>query len=114
MKLMIQFVLAGLLAIMPMTSFAHSNHAPVEPVTAEQASNIAGGVVQNLVLNKKLGDSWKSVKPTPATRRDTQYGPVWVVVFKNAEETDRSKQSLSVFVDEFGSPITANHEDKLQ
>jgi hypothetical protein len=114
MKTIIQFVLAGVLTIMPMVSFAHSNHAPVEPVTAEQVGNIAGGVVQNLVRNKKLADSWKAVKPTPATRRDTRYGPVWVVTFSNAEEVDKSKQSLSVFVDEFGSPLTANHEGKLQ
>lgn len=114
MKKMIQFVLAGILAIIPMMSLAHSNHAPVEPVSAEQASNIAGGVVQNLVRNKKLADSWKAVKPTPATQRDTQYGPVWVVTFKNAEEADESKQSLYVFIDEFGSPVTANHEGKLK
>jgi len=114
MKKLIQIVLAGFLAITPMMLLAHSNHAPIEPVTAEQASNIAGDVVQNLVRNKKLADSWKAAKPTPATRRDTQYGPVWVVTFKNAEEVDESKMSLYVFVDEFGSPVTANHEGKLK
>ena len=113
MKRLIQLAFITLMAVMPVSLMAHSNHASFDPVTAEQAEAVAEKTVQSLVNNKQLADSWKTSKKQPIAQKETRYGKVWVVVFTNENEKGEAKRTLHVFIDEFGNPISANHEGKI-
>lgn len=113
MKRLIQIAFMTLMALMPVQLMAHSNHASFDPVTAEQAEAVADKTVQNLVNSKQLAESWKTSSKKPATQRESRYGKVWVVVFKNDNVKEEDKRNLHVFIDEFGNPISANHEGKI-
>ncbi|WP_290580058.1 DUF6488 family protein [Ketobacter sp.] len=113
MKNLVQCIVIALMAMMPVQLMAHANHASFDPVTAEQAEAVAEKTVHNLVSSKQLAESWKSSKKQPVTQRETRYGKVWVVVFTNDSEKAEDKRTLHVFVDEFGNPISANHEGKI-
>ncbi len=113
MQTFVKLMFATLLAMAPLTLVAHSNHASFDPITQEQAEEAANNIVKNLVTTKQLPESWKTAKQQPITQRDTKHGTVWVVVFKNDNEKDESKQTLHVFVDEFGNPVSANHTGEL-
>lgn len=113
MKSLIQLAFITLMAIMPVSLMAHSNHVSFDPVTAQQAEAVAEKTVHNLVTNKQLAESWKTSKKQPVTQRETRYGKVWVIVFKNDNVKEEDKRTLHVFVDEFGNPISANHEGEI-
>ena len=92
---------------------AHSNHTSMEPVTQAEASTKAGAVVQNLVTNQKLDNSWKQAKAQRVTEHQTPDGTLWDVQYQNPQEKDAAKQTLHVFIDEMGNVVTANHDGKL-
>lgn len=114
MNIIFKLMLAVALMLSPLKLMAHADHGSFETIDGVQAARVAGEVVKSLVADKKLPDSWKNAKPSAATSRETKYGPVWVVNFQNPEEKEASKKSLYVFLDEFGNPVAANHEGKLE
>lgn len=113
MKRLIQLAFIALMAVMPVHLMAHSNHASFDPITEEQAVTIADKVVQGLITSKQLAESWKTAKKQPVTQKETHYGKVWVIAFKNDTVKEEDKRTLHVFLDEFGNPISANHEGAI-
>ena len=113
MKILIHILFVSLLAITPIKLMAHANHGSFTPISQAKAEDTANKLVQNLVNTKKLAASWKSAAAEKAVKKETNRGPVWEIIFNNSQEEDDSKKTLHVFLDEFGNPITANHDGKM-
>lgn len=114
MNITIKLMLAATLMLSPLKLMAHADHGSFETIDGVQATRVASEVVQSLVADKKLTDNWMNAKPSAAKTQKTKYGPVWVVDFQNPEEKDANKKILYIFLDEFGNPVAANHEGKLE
>lgn len=114
MNIIFKFLLAVIFMLSPLKLMAHADHGSFETIDGLQATKVASEAVQSLVTDKKLPDSWKNAKPSAAITRESKYGPVWVVSFQNPEEEDTSKKTLYVILDEFGNPVSANHEGEAE
>lgn len=79
------------------------------PIEKEQAIQTASNVVFALISEEKVDPSWKNVKNAEAIKKDRQYGPEWVVSFKNLNVEDLSKQTLYVFLAIDGQYLGANY-----
>ena len=88
-----------------------STTQPRLPIEKEQAIQTASNVVSVFVTKKMLESSWNEVKPAAANKRDRQYGPEWVVSFKNPNIEDQTKQTLYVFLSIDGQYLGADYSD---
>ena len=108
-----RWLFAGCLLLASVQATAHPFHDNIEPVSEAKASILADRVVTFLVGSKKLPLSWQNKQLKTVRTRDTTLGTVWVVVFENPEESNASRSTLFIFLDELGNPISANFDGKL-
>lgn len=91
---------------------SHS-HAVAEPVSKDQVTQRAAGVIQQLVNSEKIASTWANASSGEAEKKSTSAGELWVVQFANPDATDQDKANVFVFVDEYGNAVGANHTGEL-
>lgn len=108
-----------LLAIASIPAFAGGNHShghshSHEPaaVNEDVAKDNASKVVSKLIEEKKLDESWSSIKATSVEKKMVNNKPEWVVTFVNNTVTDTTKQKLYIFHTAGGEYIAANFTGK--
>ena len=104
-SLLIFFLITGNAAF---AGSGHS-HGPATPITKAQALKKATNIVKNFVKKSTLAPSWAERKPAFAEKRQSKYGPEWVIVFDNPGVKDKEKQTLYVFLTLSGQFIAANY-----
>lgn len=109
----LKHLLASVLFLVPLGLAAHPGHGNEEPVTQEQAALNGDRVVVALVQSNKLAASWQGRAHKAIETRQTSVGPIWVVSYENAAESDKAKQTLYLFFDEYGGFIGGNHTGKF-
>ncbi|MCW8886161.1 MAG: DUF6488 family protein [Motiliproteus sp.] len=85
------------------------SHAPVD---ANKASTIATKVVSTLVKNNVIESSWNTVKIGNIEQKAFGSNREWVATFSNPQITDKSKQTLYIFLTLSGEYLAANYTGK--
>ena len=83
-----------------------------DPVSQKKAEEIAMKSVARLVDKGKVDKSWKSVSVAKSEKKKFGNKMEWVVSFKNDKVSDKSKQTLYVFLSLTGNYIAANYTGK--
>ena len=109
MKIFKGILFGSLLTLFALLASAHPNHGDEAPISSAEASAIGSRAVSLLIDNRKLAESWQQKQLREVTSRQTSAGLVWVVRYENANEEDKTKRTLYIFVDEFGGFIGGNH-----
>ena len=111
MRLLITTVFALLLLFVgpAMAGAGHDHGHSHDPVTQEQAEQIAMKRVSALAEEGKVDSSWKSVTVQKSEKKKFGDNLEWVVMFKNENVADPSKQTLYVFLTIEGEYLAANY-----
>lgn len=83
-----------------------------DPVSQMKAEEIAIKSVAGLVGKGKIDKSWKSIGVAKSEKKKFGKKMEWVVSFKNDKVSDKSKQTLYVFLSLTGNYIAANYTGK--
>jgi len=100
------YALGAMLMLFVATAHAHGagDHDDGSPIDRNEAVTRADQVVALLVKRAKLRPSWRGVRASDATTRQTPEGlTLWVVAYENPAETSKAARTLYVFVDQFGN-----------
>jgi hypothetical protein len=93
---------------------AHANHGTSEPEKVseqkaiESATNTFGFLLKKGILDK----TWAKVKAASAGQKQVDGHTEWVVLFTNPAVTDKSKETLFIFLRADGSYLAANFTGK--
>lgn len=110
-------LLSTLLLLLTPFAFAGSGHDhghghSHEPVTQQQAEIKAAGIVNNLVNNGVINQSWTNTQASKSEKKEFGGNLEWVVSFKNDSVDDPQKRSLYIFLSLTGNYIAANYTGK--
>lgn len=84
---------------------SHSN----TPVNQTAAESKAAKIVAGFIADKKLAESWSSVKVNSAEKISFKGNNEWQIIFVNKAVADTKKQKLYVFLTLGGDYIAANY-----
>jgi hypothetical protein len=90
----------------------HGHSHSHDPVSQNQAEEVAIKSVAQLIEKGKIDGSWQSVKVAKSEKKKFGNNLEWVVSFSNDKITDPEKQTLYVFVSLTGEYIAANYTGK--
>jgi hypothetical protein len=82
------------------------------PITQQQAREFAKLVVDAMLREKAVGESWSKATVASADKKKRGRKTEWVVVFNNPAESDPAKRKLYVFLDLEGEYVAANHSGR--
>lgn len=109
-------ILCTLTLLLFSCSFAYAgaghSHAPVTPVTEQQAIVKATTIVKTLVKKGKVDNSWQEITALSSNKQMTKGGQEWLITFNNPQIADQGKQTLYVFLNLGGEYIAANYSGK--
>ena len=109
----IQTVILSLtLFLSPLSAFAGAGHdhgAPREPVSQQQAEQIASRVVETFVSKGTLEKSWSNTRVEKAEQKQFGDSLEWVIIYKNETASDPEKGTLYVFMTLGGEFLAANY-----
>jgi len=107
---------SAVLFLSPVSVFAGSGHDHGHdhghshaPITQGEIETVAKSGMLNLVEQKKIDDSWKSVAIEKAIKKEFNGSEEWVISFKNEAISDASKQTIYIFLTLSGEFIAANY-----
>jgi hypothetical protein len=101
---MIKFFLTAVLLIASEISFGHGDHIPpVASCPAKECSKeqIEAGVpnaIQLLTKSGKIDSNWLTSKIEKIEQKQFAKGPEWVATLFDANQKDKSKQKLFIFI----------------
>ena len=107
-------IITVFLSCIPFFAFAGSGHDHGHghahaAVSQEQAVANATLLVQELVEQGHVENSWLPVQAESSEQKVFEGAPEWVVVFKNEAVADTAEQTLYVFLTMAGEIIAANY-----
>lgn len=110
-------LLSTLLLLLSPLAFAGSGHDhghghSHEPVTQQQAEQSATRIVNSLVNNGVINQSWINTQASKSEKKDFSGNLEWVVSFQNDSISDPQKRTLYIFLSVTGSYIAANYTGK--
>ena len=95
--------------VTPVIAGSGHSHGPAKaPVSGEVAASQALEAVKELASTGKIDASWVGIKESKVEQKTFNNGPEWVVMYKNQEIKDGTKQTLYVFLTLSGEYIAAN------
>jgi len=107
-------VLLVLFSINVSANEEHNSHGggnPYEefgiPIVENQAVDFSRSIINRLVENKKLIDSWLDVTHVRSEKKVFKADPEWVVSFKNDKVTG-DKEVIYIFLSQYGDFLGAN------
>ena len=129
MQTLLKTAIAGLaLTFTSGTLYAHSSHkhaahgdAPtqdelstehIQKVSEEEIQRVAHKQVLNLIEKEKIEKSWSDAPVLTMEKKQFNRNTEWVVIYKNKEIKDQTKQTLYIFVNLYGKVTGANHTGK--
>lgn len=85
---------------------SHQSHGTI---SGDEAATRALMKVEQLVEKGKIPASWLGLTASSVEQKSYSQGPEWVVVFRNPQVSDSSKQALYIFFSLDGHYIAANY-----
>ena len=117
MKLLFTVYLLSL-SFVALAHDGHDSHGGGNPykefgivIEEEQAVSFSKSIIQKLVKNKKLTDSWNDVVHLTSEQKVFKKEPEWVVAFKNNKE-EGDKAIIYIFLSLYGDFMGANFTGK--
>ena len=111
--LLATFIAASLVFAMPIgqavAGSGHSHGHSHEKISGEEAVKRASNAISKLSNAKKIDTSWTGIAADEVKKKTFSKGPEWVVIFKNANIKDPSKQTLYLFISLYGDILGANY-----
>jgi len=108
-------LLSTLILLLSPLAFAGSGHDhghSHEPVTQQQAEQQAAKIINNLVNNGVINQSWNNTLASKSEKKEFGANTEWVVSFKNEAVDDPQKRTLFIFLSLTGNYIAANYTGK--
>ena len=87
----------------------HDHGVPLEPVTQQQAEQIASQVVSTFSRKDDIDQSWSNIKVDKSEKKEFGSNFEWVVSYKNETISDSKKRTLYIFLTLGGEFIAANY-----
>lgn len=107
-----RFVMWSVLSFaLPATAPASAHPGHYEPgpeASIDELKQAAVGVVEMLIKEGKLDDTWKGLSPESPLAEDFMGVQCWLVKVSNPKAADKDKRTLYVFFTEQGVPLGAN------
>ena len=104
----------GLFSISTMAGGGHDHghsHSQTQ-INKDTAGKKAQTIVTGLVKRQKIDKTWKGIAANSIEKKGVGNIQEWLVIFKNKNITDKSKQKLYVFLTLGGDYIAANFTGK--
>jgi hypothetical protein len=87
----------------------HGHGHSHEPVTQQQAEQIASRMVSSLTKNGVIDKTWGGTKVEKSEQKTFDGRPEWVVSYKNEKVSDLQKRTLYIFLTLTGEYLAANY-----
>ena len=84
----------------------------IQKVSTEHIQRVANKQVLNLIEKGKITKSWSDAPVSNMEKKQFHRTTEWVVIYKNKEIKDHTKQTLYIFVNLYGKVTGANHTGK--
>lgn len=95
-------------------AWSHGDHGHSAPVSRQAVESRSGAVIQQLLRQNVLNQSWGKSPIVSTDKQETAYGHMWIVKYHNAAEQDTQKRDLYIFFDLSGNAVSANHLGTLE
>jgi len=92
-----------------MAGSGHDHGHSHETISSDTAKSKATGKVKQMTDAGKIDASWVTVTPVSVEQITYSQGPEWVIIFKNDNVSETSKQTLYLFFSLDGRYIAANY-----
>ena len=102
------FILVSILTLFSGTAAAGTGHSH-DPVTQQQAEQVATGILSTLVKRSVIEESWSGTEVKMSEKKVFDGQTEWVVSYKNDAVSDPSKRTLYIFLTLTGDYIAANY-----
>jgi hypothetical protein len=109
------FILTFVLTLFSSAVLAGTDHdhgVPLEPVTQQQAEQIASRIVSTFSRKDEIDQSWNNIKVDKSEKKSFSGNLEWVVSYKNEAVSDPEKRALYIFLTLGGEFIAANYTGK--
>ncbi|WP_324172841.1 DUF6488 family protein [Sulfurimonas sp.] len=91
----------------------HSHSAPIKAeINKTRVQEIATQEVKRLIINKKIDSSWSAIPISNIKKTKYNYNNEWVVSFENSKIKEKDKQTLYIFVSNYGKITGTNYTGK--
>ncbi|MCD6212756.1 MAG: hypothetical protein J7J02_07210 [Sulfurovum sp.] len=84
----------------------------IQKVSEEHIQRVANKQMLNLIEKAKIAKSWSDAPVSNMEKKPFHRTTEWVVIYKNQEIKDQTKQTLYIFVNLYGKVTGANHTGK--
>ena len=101
-------IVLPLLAFTAIAGPGHDHSHSHDPVTQQEAEQLAMKQVERLVKKGKIDNSWQSMPVSTVETKQFGDSTEWVVAFNNQSLPDPAKQTLYVFLSMSGEYLAAN------
>ena len=92
-----------------MAGSGHDHGHSHDTISSDTAMNKASSKVKQMADAGKIDASWATITAASVEQVTYTQGPEWVIVFKNDQVSDTSKQTLYLFFSLNGHYIAANY-----
>ncbi len=90
----------------------HGHNHTQEKVKKSVIEKTANQKLEKLVENKKINKSWSNISISNMKKKKFNSKNEWVITYNNNQIKDKNKQTLYVFVNEYGKVTGANYTGK--
>ena len=109
--IILTFVLT-LFSSVTLAGAGHDHGVPLEPVTQQQAEQIASQFVSSLVVDGKIEPSWKNIKIYKSEQKNFSGNQEWVISYNNEAASDPNKRTIYIFLSLGGEFLGGNYTGK--
>ncbi len=105
-------ILTFLLTLFSSASLAGAGHdhgPPRDPVTQQQAEQIASQFISSLVADDKIETSWNNIKVNKSEQKSFGGNQEWVISYKNEAVSDPEKRTIYIFLGLGGEFLGGNY-----
>ena len=107
-SIILTFVLT-LFSSVALAGAGHSHGVPLEPVTQQQAEQLASKFVSSLVADGKVEASWSNVKVNKSEQKNFSGTQEWVISYNNEVASDPNKRTIYIFLSLGGEFLGGNY-----
>jgi methionine-rich copper-binding protein CopC len=104
----LSFVLT-LFSSVTLAGAGHDHGHSHDPVTQQQAEQIASQFVSSLVVDGKIEPGWENIKVYKSEQKNFNGNQEWVVSYNNEAASDPNKRTIYIFLSLGGEFLGGNY-----
>ena len=106
--IILTFVLT-LFSSVTLAGAGHDHGPPREPVTRQQAEQIASQSISTLVADGKIETSWSNIEVNKSEKKSFGGNQEWVISYNNEAVSDPDKRTIYIFLGLGGDFLGGNY-----